>query len=122
MSSSMSYKIYEGAVAKLNEFCEKNTDLSVIIRDNEYPFCVQFIPNMQYSMFDKDNENVDENGEVNDMTVEVGLITRVKSTLKFKMDSKLLKKLIKLAENVGTIYYHAYRAEQDKKETEQVEA
>ena len=61
------------------------------------------------SMFDTQNENVDENGEINDLTVTVGLSTTVKSTLKFKMDSKLLKKLIKLAEKVGTLYYQAFR-------------
>lgn len=117
MSNTMSYKAYEHEAEKLIEFCEDKTDLTAIIMTDTYPFRVQYIPKMQCSMFD--NDNVDENGEVNDMIVEVGLTTRVKSTLKFKMDSKLLKKLIKLAETVGTIYYHAYRAEQDMKETEQ---
>ena len=67
---------------------------------------------MQQSIFG--NENVDENGEINDLTVTVGLTTAVKSTLKFKMDSKQLKKLIKLAETIGRLYYHAFRAEAGK--------
>ena len=61
--------------------------------------------------------NVDENGEVNDLTVTIGLSTAVKSTLKFKMDAKLLKKLIKLAENVGDLYYHAYREQEGERTT-----
>ena len=98
---------YEIAVEKLTNFCYENTDLTAVILEKEYPFRVQFMPEDQLSLFG--NENVDENGEVNDMTVEVGLTTTVKNTLKFKMDSALLKKLIKMAETVGTLYYQAYR-------------
>ena len=99
---------YEAAVEKLRKFCEDHTDLTPIIIDAEYPIRVQFIPDSQLSLFG--NENIDENGEVNDLTVAIGLSTAVRSTLKFKMDSKLLKKMIKLAENVGILYYHAFRA------------
>ena len=98
---------YDAAVKALNKFCKDQTDLEAYILDNEYPIRVQFLPTSQISLFSEDN--VDENGEVNDLTVTVGLSTCVKSTLKFKMDSKLLKKLIKLAENVGNLYYQAYR-------------
>lgn len=98
---------YEAAAEKLRKFCEDHTDLTPIIMEDEYPIRVQFIPDSQLSIFG--NENIDENGEVNDLTVVVGLSTSVKSTLKFKMDSKLLKKLIKLAETVGTLYYQAFR-------------
>ena len=108
---------YENAVKDLLKFCEDNTDYSVVIKEDVYPFRVQYIPNMQLSVFG--DENVSEDGEINDMTVEVGLNTKVQSTLKFKMDSKLLKKLIKLAEKTDIIYYHAYRAKQDDEETEQ---
>lgn len=99
----------EYIVAKeaLLKFCEKFTALTPYVLDDQYPIRVQFIPNSQFSIFG--NENVDENGEINDLTVSVGLTTAVKSTLKFKMDSKLLKKLIKLAETVGSLYYHAFR-------------
>lgn len=101
---------YEAAVESLQKFCEKETELIPTILDDGYPIHVQFIPKPQLSVFG--NENIDENGEVNDLTVTVGLTTSVKSTLKFKMDSKLLKKLIKLAEMVGSLYYHAFREEQ----------
>lgn len=110
---------YEAAVDQLTAFCYEKTDLAAVILDNEYPFRVQFIPETQLSLFE--NPNVDENGEFNDMTVTVGLTTTVKSTLKFKMDSKLLKKLIKMAETLGTLYYHAFREAADTK-TEEVEA
>ena len=102
---------YESAVEKLRKFCEDHTDLTPCILDESYPFRVQFIPDEQTSLFD--DGNVDENGEIGDLTVVVGLSTSVKSTLKFRMDSKLLKKMIKQAETVGTLYYHAYRAERD---------
>ena len=100
---------YEAAVEALGKYCEDNTRLVPTILDEEYPFRVRFIPAPQLSMFDV--ENVNENGEVNDLTVTVGLTTTVKSTLRFKMDSKQLKKIIKLAENVGTLYYQAFREE-----------
>ena len=98
---------YDAAVKALNKFCEKHTDLEALILDDEYPIRVQFLPNSQISLFGEDN--IDENGEVNALIVTVGLTSSVRSTLKFKMDSKLLKKLIKLAEQVGHLYYQAYR-------------
>lgn len=105
--------MYEAAVDSLQKFCEKETELVPNILDDGYPIHVQFIPKPQLSVFGYDN--IDENGEVNDLTVTVGLSTDVKSTLKFKMDSNLLKKLIKLAEKVGFLYYHAFREEQSER-------
>lgn len=98
---------YKSAVEALRKYCDEKTDLTPIIRDDEYPFQVQFIPDLQQSLFG--NENVDENGEIHDLTVTVGLTTTVKSTLIFKMESKMLKKLIKLAEATGNLYYQAFR-------------
>ncbi len=103
---------YEAAVNALRKFCEEHTDLTVLILDDAYPFRVQFIPDGQMSLFE--NENIDENGEVSDLTVTVGISTTVKSTLKFKMDAKLLKKLIKHSETIGMIYYQAYREQEGK--------
>ena len=108
---------YEAAVEDLTKFCDTYTNVTPIIIDSEYPIRVQYIPDAQLSMFG--NENIDESGEVNDMTITCGLTITVKSTLKFKMDSKLLKKLIKLAERVGFYYYHAFRAEQGERITPQ---
>ena len=104
---------YDAAVKALNKFCDDHTDLVPYILDDEYPIRVQFLPDPQQTIFG--NENVDENGEINDLTITIGLTSGVKSTLKFKMDSKLLKKLIKLAENVGNLYYQAYREQQGAK-------
>ena len=98
---------YELHVQELIRYCEQETDLTALIIDTAYPFRVQFLPKPQISMFE--NENVDENGVINDLTVTVGLDTTVKSTLKFEMDSQLLKKLIKLAVKTGNIYYQAFR-------------
>ena len=106
---------YDAAVKALNKFCDDHTDLEVYILDDAYPIRVQFLPKSQLTMFG--DENVDENGEVNDLTVTVGLSTCVKSTLKFKMDSKILKKLIKLTEKVGSLYYQAYREQQGARNT-----
>lgn len=103
---------YDSAVENLRDFCDKNTNLIPVILDDRYPFRVQFIPNPQMSIFD--NENIDKNGEIKDLIVTVGLSTAVKSTLEFKLDAKLLKKLIKLAETVGELYYHAFREEHDR--------
>lgn len=106
---------YNAAVDALNKFCEKYTDLDCFILCDEYPVRVRFLPKSQIYMFDDDN--VDENGEVNDLVVTVGLTIGVKSTLKFKMDSKVLKKLIKLAEIVGCLYYQSFVEKEGKRIT-----
>lgn len=106
---------YNVAVVALKKFCEEQTELEPYILTDEYPIRVQFIPCSQMSLFD--DENIDENGEVNELMVTVGLISTIRSTLRFKMDSKLLKKLIKLAENVGRLYYQAYREQQGARNT-----
>ena len=106
---------YKAACESLEKFCAGSTDLTCYIVDDKYPIQVQFIPNPQLSVFG--NENIDENGEVNELTVTVGLSTSVTSTLKFKMDSALLKKLIKYAEAVGQLHYHAFKEEQGERTT-----
>ena len=119
MTNDRARRAYDSAVDDLKKFCEDNTELTAIIMDEVYPIRVQFIPDPQYNLFQNPEENIDENGEIIDMTVTVGLETSVKSTLKFKMDAKILKKLIKLAEKVGAVYYHAFREGADElKETE----
>ena len=100
---------YNSAVEKLKKFCEEHTTLTVVILDEEYPLRIQFAPDPQQSFFG--NENIDENGEINDMVISVGLDTTVASTLNFELSSDVLKKLIKKSEKVGFLYYHAFRSE-----------
>lgn len=105
---------YDAAAATLRDFCDKYTDLIPNIVDDHYPIAIQFIPDQQMSIFG--NRNIDENGEVKELVVTVGLNTTVNSTLDFKLDAKLLKKLIKVAETAGNLYYHAYRGSCDRNE------
>lgn len=107
---------YKSAVEALRKYCDEKTELSPVIVDIEYPFRVQFFPDTQMSMFG--DENIDENGEINHLEVTVGLTTTIKSTLKFKVDAKLFKKLVKLAETTGNLYYQAFREEQGNLEVE----
>lgn len=107
---------FDAAVKELQKFCEDNTELDVYILADKYPIRVQFIPRDPHQTTLFGNENVSEDGEVNDLIVTVGLNTYVRSTLKFKMDSKLLKKMIKHAEKVGTLYYQAFRERYEEKE------
>ena len=109
MRKNEAQTIYEAAIDALLKYCDKETNLTPEVLDEKYPFQVQFLPRLQQTIFG--NENVQESGEINDMTVTVGLTTTVKSTLKFKMESKQLKKLIKLAEALGHLYYQAFREE-----------
>ena len=99
---------FDAAVKELQKFCEENTDFDVFLFSNEYPFRVQFIPvdPAQTTMFG--DNNISDEGEVNDLVVSVGLSTYIRSTLKFKTDAKLLKKLIKRAEKVALLYYQAF--------------
>lgn len=110
MKKNEAQKHYEEAVELLCKYCDKETDLIAEILANEYPFRVKFSPDYQLSIFD---ERVDtETGEIKDpgeLTITVGMTTAVKSTLKFKMDSKQLKKIMRLAEVVGNLYYQAFR-------------
>lgn len=115
MDKNVAKTEYDKAVNALKKFCEDHTDLDALILDDEYPIRVQFNPSTQLSLFNEGN--IDENGEVNALVVTVGLTSAVRSTLKFKMDSKLLKKLIKLAEQVGHLYYQAYREQQGARTT-----
>lgn len=100
---------YKAAAAALEKFCNEETNFAVEILTENYPLSVKFTPNAQISLFDSENYNVDENGEIGNILISLGQSTRVLSTLRFKMDAKLLKKMIKLSEKVGTAYLHAFR-------------
>ena len=116
MKNSYAFVKYSEAVKELQHFCEDNTDLNFVILDERYPFTIQFVPNMQIDLF-VNNENINENGEINDMTVTVGLDTVVNSNLKFSMDAAMLKKIIRMVEKIGNLYYHSYRAQADFKDS-----
>lgn len=109
-------KYYEAAVADLENYCERECELVPDVRCDSYPFRVSFLPSPQMSLFD--DGNVDENGEICEMIVTVGLAVTVKSTLEFKMESGKLRKLIRLAEKLGHLYYQAFREAADGEEEE----
>lgn len=100
---------YKAAAAALEKFCNEETNFAVEILTENYPLSVKFTPNAQMSLFDSENYTVDENGEIGNILISVGQSTRVLSTLRFKMDAKLMKKMIKLSEKVGNAYLHAFR-------------
>lgn len=107
---------YTSAVKDLKKLCKENADLSVVIDEREYPIRIRFFPDPEQIQMIADN--VDDSGEVGEMVVTVGLSTTVTSTLKFKMNSKILKKIIRGAERVGATYYHVYRAAADEEKVE----
>lgn len=97
---------FECAQNDLMKFCAGTTDYICEVNTATYPLTAVFVPNPQRSIFD-----VDENGEIGELVISVGLDTSVKTTLKFEMDAALLKKLIKSVEKLAFLYYHAFREE-----------
>ena len=112
MTSTRARSAYAKALENLREFCEDNTDFNVAVLAGKYPVRFTFEPIRQMGMFDE--ENIDENGEIGGLTITVGLSTTVKSTMKFHVPAALLKKLIKLCEKAGNLYYHSFREEADE--------
>jgi len=99
---------YKAALADMKNFCAKETTFDVEFLTNVYPLVAVFKPKAQRSLFDSENYNVDENGEIGSIQIAFGTTTKVQSSLRFKMDAKLLKKFIKLTEKVGLLYLHAF--------------
>lgn len=97
---------FEAARNGLMTYCEASTDYICEVREDAYPMRVVFTADPQATLLDEDG---DENS--GKLTIEVGLDTKVTSTLNFKMDSALLKKFIKNAEKLAFLYYHAFREE-----------
>ena len=97
---------FEAARNALIEYCEESTEYRCEVKEETYPMKVVFESMAQRSIFDEDS-----NEEPGTLTIEVGLETKVRSTLKFQIDSTLLKKFIKSAEKIAFIYYHAFREE-----------
>lgn len=96
---------FESARDSLIKYCELATHYSCEVKETSYPMKVVFTPVPRLPGF------TDESRDVGALTIEVGLDTRVISTLEFEMDSNLLKKFIKSSEKLAFLYYHAFREE-----------
>lgn len=96
---------FESTRNTLMQYCEVACGYECEVKEETYPIRVVFKPMPKESLLD---EITIEPGE---LVIEVGLDTKVTSTLKFKMDSALLKKFIKSAEKIANLYYHAFREE-----------
>lgn len=104
---------FEAARNALMKYCEVSADYVCEVKEDTYPIKVVFSPNnAQTAMFQEG-----KNSGV--LEIEVGLDTKVKSTLAFQMDSDLLKKLIKNSEKIAFLYYHAFREQYDDLTTEE---
>ena len=106
MNNNLAQMAYSTAVEKLLKYCEEETDFAdVNLQEEEYPFRVQFVYYAQPNLF----RVADENGEIHDLVIEVGLSTTIESHLDYEIDAKVFKKLIKLTEHAAFHYYHAFR-------------
>ena len=94
---------FEAARDALMGYCEKATDYVCEVKTNTYPIKVVFTPNTAQETMIQEAKNTGA------LEVEVGLETKVRSTLDFEMDSDLLKKLIKNAGKIAFLYYHYFR-------------
>ena len=97
---------FEAARDALVQYCELCTKYTCEVNVDAYPLKVTFTPDPAMSLFDV---NTEEAGAVGKLTIVAGLDTLVISTLKFEMDSNLLKKFIKSAEKIALLHYHAFR-------------
>ena len=97
---------FESTRNALMEYCEVACGYECEVKEETYPIRVVFKPIPQETLFD--DQAVEKLGE---LMIEVGLDTKVTSTLKFKMDASLLKKFIKSSEKIAFLYYHAFREE-----------
>ena len=97
---------FESTRNALMQYCELAAGYECEVKEDTYPLKVVFKAVPQETLFD--DEADEKHGE---LVIEVGLDTKVTSTLKFKMDSTLLKKFIKSAEKIAFLYYHAFREE-----------
>lgn len=96
---------FESTRNTLMQYCEVACGYECEVKEETYPIRVVFKPMPKESLLDKITI------EPGELVIEVGLDTKVTSTLKFKMDSALLKKFIKSAEKIANLYYHAFREE-----------
>lgn len=100
---------YQGAVSELKDFCKKETNFACQISVKSYPIEIKLTPapQQQMSMIDEMQYAVSQ-GDAS-VIISVGDKTIVTSNLKFRLDSPLLKKILKKSEQVASTYFHAFR-------------
>ena len=96
---------FESTRNALMQYCEVAAGYECEVKEETYPLKVVFKPMPQETLLDEVPL------ELGELRIEVGLDTKVTSTLKFKMDASLLKKFIKSSEKIAFLYYHAFREE-----------
>lgn len=96
---------FESTRNALMQYCEVAAGYECEVKEETYPLKVVFKPAPQDNLLDEIPP------ELGELVIEVGLDTKVTSTLKFKMDASLLKKFIKSSEKLAFLYYHAFREE-----------
>lgn len=96
---------FESTRNALMEYCEVACGYECEVKEETYPIRVVFKPMPNENLLDEIPI------ELGELVIEVGLDTKVTSTLKFKMDASLLKKFIKSSEKIAFLYYHAFREE-----------
>ena len=96
---------FESTRNALMQYCEVAAGYECEVKEETYPLKVVFKPMPQETLLDEVPL------ELGELMIEVGLDTKVTSTLKFKMDASLLKKFIKSSEKIAFLYYHAFREE-----------
>lgn len=101
---------YQAKEIALKEYARKEARLSACVSANEFPWRVTFYPEDEISIFD--NHAPDETGEIRNITISTGLTLDIQSTLGFRLDAAVFKRLISLADKCGQLYYVACREEQ----------
>ena len=99
--------MYPISELKLQKYAKEEARMKAVITAGDYPWRVTFYPDDEISMFDENQ--VDGNGELTRVTVTVGVSLTIESTLEYKLDASVLKKLISLSDKCGTLFYVAYR-------------
>ena len=102
--------LYQIAEIKLQKCAKEEALMKAVINSDVYPWRVTFYPDDEISIFDK--EQIDGNGELKRVTVTVGVSLTIESTLEYKLDASVLKKLISLSDKCGTLFSVAYREQE----------
>ena len=99
--------MYQVKEAALKEYAKREAGLAVRIFAAEYPWRATFYPDDEMSIFD--GSDCDENGELRNITISTGLTLELHSSMGFRLDASIFKKLISLTDKCGQLYYVACR-------------